>query len=215
MKPIKALIFDMDGVIVDSEPLHTQAFLDVFKELGYPGDHGLDFEAYYGHSDPIVWKDFCRLHHPPQSLDELTGLKQKRFLELLINRQPLFPEIERLLELLARRFTLGLASGSPHRVIGEVLGMRNLRRFFSAVVSAEDVPRGKPAPDVFLKAALILNTHPSDCCVIEDAAVGVEAALAAGMQVIAITNSLPQAKLSRATKVVSTYGELESLLVAS
>ena len=91
--------------------------------------------------------------------------------------------------------------------------MRGLRRFFRAVVSSEDVAHGKPAPDIFLRAAELLGVQPTKCCVIEDSASGVEAALAAGMTVIAITNSLPAEKLSRATSVVETYEEIEQLLL--
>ena len=92
--------------------------------------------------------------------------------------------------------------------------MRNLRRFFPVAVSVEDVARGKPAPDVFLRAAEMLNVAPQDACVIEDAEAGVEAALAAGMTVIGITNSLPAERLARATKVVKTYAEMERLLLS-
>jgi beta-phosphoglucomutase len=81
------------------------------------------------------------------------------------------------------------------------------------VVSSQDVPRGKPAPDIFLRVAELLDVPPNQCCVIEDAAAGVEAARAAGMSSIAITNSLPADKLRRADHVVSTYREIEALLL--
>jgi beta-phosphoglucomutase-like phosphatase (HAD superfamily) len=81
------------------------------------------------------------------------------------------------------------------------------------VVSVQDVPRGKPAPDVFLRAAELLQSTPSECCVIEDSEAGVEAGLVAGMTVIAITNSLPKNRLARANHIVSTYKEIDSLLL--
>ena len=91
--------------------------------------------------------------------------------------------------------------------------MRGLRRFFRAVVSSEDVAQGKPAPDIFLRAAELLGVQPTKCCVIEDSGAGVEAALAAAMTVIAITNSLPPEKLSRATRVVRNSEEIEQVLL--
>jgi len=118
-----------------------------------------------------------------------------------------------LVEQLAPRYKLGVASGSPHAVIDEVLRLENLRRFFPVVVSVTDVGKGKPAPDVFLRTAELLRVAAKDCCVIEDAAVGIEAALAAGMDVIAITNTLPAGKLSRASRVVKHYAEIEALLL--
>ena len=213
MKQFQAIIFDMDGVVVDSEPLHERAFREVLAEIGYGRSHGIDFPAYYGKSDLIVWRDFIARHRPPQSLDELLDRKEKKFAGLLQREEPIFNGLLELLEKLSLRCSLALASGSRHPTIDAVLAMRGLRRLFRAVVSSEDVGHGKPAPDVFLRAAELLAVAPNDCCVIEDSEAGVEAGLAAGMTVIAITNSLPPEKLPRASKVVGTYGEIESLLL--
>ncbi len=209
----QAVIFDMDGVIVDSEPLHEQAFRDIFNELGYGQTHGMDFQSYYGRSDQTLWVDFVAKHQPRQPLAELVEWKQRHFIEILRKAQPVFNAVEPLLEKLRTSYALGLASGSKHQVINEVLAMRQLRRFFPVVVSVEDVPRGKPAPDVFLRTAELLRVAPNDCWVIEDSAAGVEAALTAGMRVVAITNSLPAEKLSRATHVVGDYAQIERVLL--
>jgi HAD superfamily hydrolase (TIGR01509 family) len=208
----RAVIFDMDGVIVDSEPLHEQAFRDVFQVLGYGESHGMDFAAYYGRSDKALWHDFVAKHRPSQSFEELVAWKQSRFLELVKEAEPIFSGLPRLLEQLHGRYRLAVASGSMHSVIDEVLAMQNLRRYFPVVVSVQDVARPKPAPDVFLRSAELLAVPPADCWVIEDSAFGVEAAVAAGMDVIAITNTLPAAKLRHARHVVRTYTEIEGLL---
>jgi HAD superfamily hydrolase (TIGR01509 family) len=208
----QAFIFDMDGVIVDSEPLHERAFREVLEEIGHGRTHGIDFPAYYGQSDLVVWRDFIARHHPTQSLEELLARKEEKFGVLLQQEEPIFSGLLELLAKLSQRRRLALASGSRHPTINAVLAMSGLRRFFSAVVSSEDVARGKPAPDIFLRAAELLEVAPNECCVIEDSASGVEAALAAGMTVIAITNSLPAERLSRATRVVETYEQLEQLL---
>lgn len=213
MKHFEAIIFDMDGVIVDSEPRHEQAFREIFQEMGYGETHGMDFAAYYGRSDRALWIDFIEKHKPAQSLNELTERKQRRFLEIIKQEQPIFESLPELIEKLSQRYKLAVASGSFHPVIDEVLAMKNLRQFFPVVVSVQDVPRGKPAPDVFWRAAELLRVQPAGCCVIEDSAAGVEGALAAGMTVIAITNTLLAEKLAQATKVVSTYEEIERLLL--
>jgi len=213
MKKFTTIIFDMDGVIVDSEPLHERAFVDIFEEMGYGATHGIDFSQYYGRSDRALWIDFIEKHQPPQTLDFLADWKQRVFLEMLRRDQPIFPELPPLVRRLAANYQLGLASGSFHTVINEVMGMENLREHFPVRVSVQDVPRGKPSPDVFLRAAELLRADPADCCVIEDAAAGVEAARAAGMTAIAITNSLPREKLHRAHRVVSTYREIEDFLL--
>ena len=90
--------------------------------------------------------------------------------------------------------------------------MKSLRQFFPIVVSVQDVMHGKPAPDIFLRAAQLLGVAPGTCCVIEDSAAGVTAARAAGMTAIAITNTLPAEKLTHANHVVRTYEEIERLL---
>ncbi len=213
MQSFAAVIFDMDGVIVDSEPLHERAFLEIFDELGYRDRHGMEFAAYYGRSDRAFWNDFIARHQPPQSLDTLLALKQNRLIEILRRDQPIFDGLPDLLDKLSRRYPLAVASGSNHPVIDEVLAMKALRRFFPVVVSVQDVGRGKPAPDVFLLAAERLKVSPETCCVIEDSAAGVEAARRAGMTAIAITNTLPAQQLAHANRIVATYEEIEALLL--
>lgn len=211
--PFDAVIFDMDGVIVNSEPLHEDAFLETFEELGYGHNHGIVFEQYLGRSDRAVWNAFIEAHTPKQTIEELTDLKEGRLVQVLRETEPLFPNVPQLIEKLAARYPLAVASGSVHRVITEVLNLQNLRRFFGPVVSAQDVARGKPDPDIFLRTAELLKKDPATCCVIEDTIAGVEAAIAAGMKVIAITNTYPAERLHRADRVVSSYSEIERLLL--
>jgi HAD superfamily hydrolase (TIGR01509 family) len=163
----------------------------LFHEIGLGEKHGMDFPAYYGRSDRALLLDFVARHRPPQSIEELTERKQSRFIEMVRREEPIFAGLPELVEKLAVRYRLAVASGSVHPVIDEVLAMKGLRRFFPAVVSVQDVARGKPEPDIFLRAAELLGVARETCCVIEDAAAGVTAAVRAGMRVIAITNSLP------------------------
>ncbi len=213
LREFKALIYDMDGVIVDSEPRHQRAFMDVFRKMGYEHNHGVEFESYLGKSDCSVWVDFVAMHNPKWTLDELQAWKQSRFIEILRDEQPIFDGLPELVSKTAEVWPLAVASGSLHPVIDEVLALKNLRQYFKVVVSIGDVGKTKPAPDVFLRAAELLDISPADCCVIEDSAAGVQAALSAGMQVIAITNSLPAEQLSGATIIVSNYAEIEQLLL--
>jgi beta-phosphoglucomutase-like phosphatase (HAD superfamily) len=80
---IKAIIFDMDGVIVDSEPLHKESFLQIWKELGYGNNHGIHFPDFYGTSDRTVWKAFIDKHQPKMHIDELISLRKQRLIKLL------------------------------------------------------------------------------------------------------------------------------------
>lgn len=208
-----AVIFDMDGVIVDSEPRHEKAYLEIVRELGYEQNHGLDFTQYIGRSDRELWMDFVAKNRPKQPLDELLEMKRRLVVEIIRREQPLFDGLPELVESLSGRYTLGVASGSERAVVDAVLALKNIRRFFSAVVTASEVKHGKPAPDIFLRAARLLNAAPADCWVIEDSKPGVAAGLAAGMRVIAITNTHPAVELRSATNVVRTYEEIRELLL--
>jgi len=213
MQGDKAVIFDMDGVIVDSEPRHESAFLEVVREIGYGDTLRLDFADYVGKSDHELWVDFIARHNPPQTLAQLLEMKRSRILEIIRREQPLFDGLPALIRRLAGRYHLGVASGSERVVVDEVLRLERLCDCFKCVVTAGDVPRGKPAPDIFLRAAQLLGVHPADCWVIEDSIPGISAGLAAGMCVIAITNTHPASELTRAHHVVGTYSEIEKLLL--
>ncbi|HZR19583.1 MAG TPA: HAD family phosphatase [Verrucomicrobiae bacterium] len=213
MTRVRAVIFDMDGVIVDSEPRHERAFLEVVTELGYGDKHGIQFAKYVGRTDRELWVDFVTRHQPAHSLEDLLAMKRERVLEILRREQPLFEGLPELIERLAAKYKLGLASGSEPLVVNEVLRFRELRRFFSVVTTSSEVKHGKPAPDIFLHAARLLGVQARECWVVEDSKPGVAAGLAAGMRVIAITNTHPAAELGNATEVVGTYEQIGELLL--
>ena len=213
MTQARAVIFDMDGVIVDSEPRHERAFQEVLEEIGYGDTHELRFSDYIGRSDHELWTDFVTKHNPPQPIEELLALKRRRVVEILRHEQPLFDGLPELIERVVARYPLGLASGSERAVVEAVLVLRGLKRFFSAVVCGSEVAQGKPAPDIFLKAAELLGVEPRECWVIEDSKPGIAAGLAAGMRVIAITNTHPASELAHATYVARTYSEIEALIL--
>jgi HAD superfamily hydrolase (TIGR01509 family) len=215
METLRPVIFDMDGVIVDSEPLHEKAFMEVMHDLGYGQNHGIDFDDYVGRSDFELWEEFIAKHKPPQALEELMAMKRRRVIEVVRELQPIFAGLPELLEALVPRCRLGLASGSERAFIETVLSLKGLRRFFPVIVSSEEVEHGKPAPDIFLRAADLLGAAAKDCWVVEDSKPGVTAALAAGMKVVAITNTHSPGELSGATRVVATYEEIRQVLLAS
>jgi HAD superfamily hydrolase (TIGR01509 family) len=213
MKNYKAIIFDMDGVIIDSEPLHELAYVELFNELGYGENHGINFDDYLGRTDKALIEDFVAKHKPSFTVETLSNLKRDRFLNIMKREEPIFEDLPQLVERLAKNYRLAVASGSLHPVIDAVLALKNLRQHFEITVSSSDVARGKPAPDIFLHTAKRLGLAPTDCCVIEDSGAGVCAARAAGIDVIAITNSLPRARLCEATWVVDDYEEIDEMLL--
>jgi len=206
----------MDGVIVDSEPLHEQSFLKVFQNLGYGNNHGIHFPDFYGTSDRTVWKAFINKHNPKININNLMLLRERHLIELLRNKNPIFNGVLPLIQSLTPYYPIGLASGSIHRIIDEVLKMDNLKQYFQCIISSEDVSMPKPSPEIFLLAAKKLNIEAKYCCVIEDTINGIKAGKAAGMKVIAITNtfSIEQLMQSGADLVCQSYSEIIKRVVS-
>ncbi|TDB82451.1 HAD family phosphatase [Micromonospora sp. KC721] len=183
---VRGVIFDLDGVLVDSEPNYFAA------ERRLLADHGVDFTVemkrpYIGMSTREVIVDLVRRFGLPEPVDVLIERKNAHYLELASRATTVYPQTSRLLTLLHERgYPVALASGSSPEVIEVVLNAAGLRKLFNVVVSADAVPRGKPAPDLFLAAANQLGVPPEGCVVLEDSAPGVRAALAAGMRCVAV-----------------------------
>ena len=213
MRPFDAVIFDMDGVIVDSEPLHQKAFEMLFAELGKKHDHGIVFHEYYGRSDKVLLKDFIEKHRVPFELEDLTARKLKYFLRYLREHRPVFKELHSLIPDLAKHYKLAVASSNFRNVIDVVMDISGLRSHFNVIVGYEDIRFTKPDPEIYFTAAKRLGVRPSRCCVIEDAALGVQAAKMAGMTCIGLTSSLPAEKLSRADFIAGNYDDVRRRLL--
>jgi len=181
-----AVIFDLDGTIVDSEENYLEADRIFLARHGieytvemWQNTVGLGSQAMVGKMHEQIGK-----HH---SVETLLKEKNDIYLELAANRTRAFPEMVVFIEQLAERgIPLAVATGSSMAVVDAVLAITGLRNRFEVVVTSEEVPRGKPAPDVFLEAARRLGADPSICTVIEDSQYGVEAAVAGGMSCIAV-----------------------------
>jgi HAD superfamily hydrolase (TIGR01509 family) len=208
-----AVIFDLDGVIVDSEPLHQLSFRQLFDELGVEPKGIDDWQRFIGTSDRQGLIEMLDGRQVDHSLDALLERKGELFLDLLREQAPLYPEIPDLVATLDEHYRLAVASGSLRSAIAGALELNGLRRHFKATVSVQDVPRGKPAPDLFLRAAELINEVPSACVAIEDSVAGVTAAKAASMRVIAVTNTSPAERLAHADAVVGSYAKVRELLL--
>ncbi|MFY4721090.1 HAD family hydrolase [Streptomyces sp. LaBMicrA B280] len=189
-----AVIFDLDGTLVDSEPNYYEASRLALAEYGVPGYAWADHESYVGIStrDTVrLWRERYGLCVPAE---ELLAATDRRYLELARAHTRVYPEMRELLELLAADgVPTAVASGSSPEAMAAVLTGTGLGAFVSVAVSAADVPRGKPAPDTFLEAARRLGADPYDCVVLEDAAPGAAAAHAAGMRCVAVPYVAEQA----------------------
>jgi len=186
---ISAVIFDMDGVIVDSEPLHTQIVLQVLADLGFPADTAAIL-PYIGVSNTQMWGELRLRHGIELPVGDIIALQQERTLMALRNKPDILsPGLLPLLAYLDGKHLLkAVASSSDRAVIETILQTYDLTEHFPLRLSGEDVQHSKPAPDIFLLAAEKLGVPPRNCLVIEDSRHGIQAALGAGMQVIAYRN---------------------------
>lgn len=186
IEALEAVIFDMDGVLVDSEPLHFEAYKSLIGSFG--GDYDEEFNSrFLGRRDieiaPIVIETFSLPHGP----EEFVRAKDSIFYELITTRACALPGVHDALKA-ANQLGLktAIASSSKMTTIELIVDTLDIRSFFSHLISGDHVERGKPEPDIFLLAAEKLTVAPAHCLVIEDTEHGVKAAKSAGMHCIAI-----------------------------
>ena len=206
--PIQAVIWDLDGVILDSADEHRRAWLRLAREEGIPMTDA-DFWATFGkRNDDIfatLWGNLT-----PEQVKILSDRKEMYFRELIRkSAAPLPGAIELMRELRDAHFSQALASSTPIENIDLIADVLGLNQYLSILVSGETVAKGKPAPDIFLKAAAELQMHPTVCLVIEDAVAGVEAAHAAGMRCIAVAGNRDLPGLRKAELMVKDLTEVD------
>lgn len=184
---IEAVIFDMDGVLIDSEQVWDAAREQLTRERGGRW-HDRAQRDMMGMSSPewsAYMHDELGLPEPPEEINEEVV---RRMSGLYRERLPMLPGAHEAVERLAACWPLGLASSSNRPIIELVLELAGLARFFRVTVSSEEVGRGKPAPDVYLEAAHRLGVPAERCAAVEDSHNGIRSAHAAGMRVVAIPN---------------------------
>jgi len=210
---LRAIIFDCDGVIADTEPLHFAALQRVLAEEGFTLTEEAYYSRYLAFDDRGCFQKALS-NLTPEKLAELIDRKASYIEPAMRTHLRLFPGVADFIRRAAGKYPLAVASGALKREIELVLDFGGVRDCFLAIVSAEDVTRGKPDPEAFLKAHEIINAHaaarisPQECLVIEDSLHGVEAARIAGMPVLAVTNSYPKDQLSKADMVVESLDGL-------
>ena len=207
---IEAVVFDLDGILVDSEHVWDEVRQDLAEERGGRW-HDEASRDMMGMSSP----EWSRYMHDviglAESPEEINAEVVRRMEVIYRERLPLIPGAVEAVERLAARWPLGLASSSNRGLIDFVLEVSGLGRLFRATVSSEEVPRGKPAPDVYLEAARRLGVPAERCAAVEDSENGILSAKAAGMRTIAIPNlRYPPAAdaLTEADLVLESIAEL-------
>jgi len=210
----EAVIWDMDGTLVDTAELHFQAWRRLAAEIGKPFTHA-DFTATFGWRNPEIVPKIFGDHYSETEILAIGDRKEMLYraeaskgVELLPGARQLIGQLEKL--------GVGQAIGSsaPRDNLELILNMSGLTAAFAAVIAMEDVQRGKPHPDVFLRAAQRLGVAPERCVVIEDAPVGIQAAKAGGMRALGVTfvghHSADALRAAGADRVVASLADAEA-----
>lgn len=210
-----AVIFDVDGVLVDSYQPHFLAWRRLFDELATPFDEPT-FLGTFGRTNRDIFAELCPGRFTDSEADELGDRKEVYYREIFAAQPTLIHGAGDLVDaLVAAGWRVAVGSSGPPPNVELALEKLGRASKFSAIVTGRDVVRGKPDPQVFLLGAERLGLPPAQCAVIEDAAAGVEAANRAGMTSIGLTGTTTREKLAHAALVVDRLGELAPQVVES
>jgi beta-phosphoglucomutase family hydrolase len=216
---LKAVIFDFDGVITDSEVVHMRTFNRLLAQFDFKIEPEDYYSNYLGLSDRDLLKTLIEQDKIPASVEDIPDLirqKNKMFEQIMNNEGQLFDGVREFLDKLKQTdIRIAICSGALLSEIKLILDKTGLEDYFEQVVSAEQVERGKPYPDGFELALKRINKdkqgkiEPSECIVIEDSGWGIDAANAAGMHTVAVTNSFKKEDLAAAELIITSLEELE------
>jgi HAD superfamily hydrolase (TIGR01509 family) len=204
---VRAVIFDMDGVIVDSEPYSMQALIDILRQYGVEPTED-DLRRSYGRRIRDDFVDYFSRYAVTADVHIAIAHKHARYYHLAAGHLHPFPGVMPLLKRLRDHgYRLALASSGDRVKVAFGMQALKLDGSFEAIVSGDDVTCSKPDPEIYLTAALRLGVAPVECVAIEDAPAGVEAAKRAGMCCIAVTNSVTREQLQRADLIVASLAD--------
>jgi len=221
---LRAVIFDFNGVIVDDEPLHFEAFRRTLVKHDVILTKEAYFQKYFGFDDKECLATNLKDQGKPagdELVRRLTEEKKQHYLELIQGGFELFPGVKELLPRLARIYPLAINSGALLNEINHILHAHNLRSCIQVIVSADEVKHGKPHPEGYLttlthlqaQSAALKDLQAAECLVIEDAPQGIQAAKGAGMRCLAVTNSQPRKTLGKADHIVDSLEGLDKTVL--
>jgi len=210
-----AVVFDMDGVLVNSAPIHRDAFVAVLARAGI---HTFDYSRYAGWKTIDVMRDVYREDgrvKDEETLQELAAAKSRLARELMQDSYPLARGCATLLSRLATGYRLGLASSGSGESVEAFFRASRTRRLFDSVLSGEDVKRAKPDPEIYARSFANLGLAAAQCLVVEDAVAGVQAARMAGAKVAGLAGTSPPEALQAAGAclVMEELSQLSELLM--
>ncbi|MDO7851071.1 HAD family hydrolase [Hymenobacter convexus] len=207
MKP--ALIFDMDGVLVDNTPVQARAFQLLFRDLGLTTNARQLLKRLNGMPAGDIIQSVFRHPIPEEQLEIYAEQREFLYRTLYWSKRRALPGLVEFLQAArAEGFKIGLGTGSGGPTLSYLLDHLDLRQYFDVVIGKDDVPKGKPHPDTYTATAAKLGVQPENCIVFEDAVLGEQAAYRAGMRCVAVATTLPAKAFQAPLTVINDFTTL-------
>ncbi len=202
------VIFDMDGVLADTGPIHFESWVKLTAEIGVEFTRDM-FEQTFGQQSPTITRKLVGPEEDNNLVEKWANLKEQYYRKMIKDKLTPLPGVIKIInDLKSEGFKLAVGSSGPPENVDLLLTKIKIKENFNVVITAAEVKKGKPEPDVFLMAANYLNINPRNCIVIEDAPVGIEAAKRAGMQSVALTTTHDKEELLDANLIVSDLSKI-------
>ena len=221
---IRAILFDFDGVLADTEPIHLKAFRSILSRQKISLSEKEYLQKYLGRDDRWCLRELLQSGGKAltqEKVEDLVRQKHKEFLKGISARSVLRPGIGEVIPPLKQWYYLGIVSGAERVDIDAVFQQANLQEWFPVIISANDVERTKPDPGPYLEAVRVFNRDfvpeserlvPAECVAVEDTPWGIEAGRRAGMMTIGLVGSYPEERLREADRTIGSLKEIHPLL---
>jgi len=199
----------MDGVLADTGPIHFDSWVKMATEIGMDFTRDM-FEQTFGQQSNTITRKLVGPEVEKSLVEYWANLKEQYYREMVKDKLTPLPGVIKIIkELKSEDFKLAIGSSGPPENVDLLLDHLKIKAYFDVIITAAEVEKGKPEPDVFLIAAKILNINPKNCLVIEDAPVGIEAANRAGMISLALTTTHNKEELDGAKLIINDFTEIE------
>lgn len=210
---IKAILFDMNGVIINDEHIHEMAFHNTLEPYGIDLDHQLYLTCCAGRTDQAGYEAIAARFNKKLPIDVLLNKKSELYLHLFPTHKKSYPDVVTLITSLSHNFQLALTSSSSRAEVDLITKEFSIKQLFRVTISGDDVQRGKPDPEPYLLTAARLGVQPHECLVIEDSQSGITSAKTAGCYCVGITTTHTREELRDANRVVDTFREITLKLI--
>ena len=213
LSQFKAILFDMDGTLVNTEPLHEEAWHDTLAQFDLQLSPDW-FHRYKGSTDRILMTEVIQHYELSINVDELLEEKRDRFLEMARTRSQVFTGAKEGLVALQKKYPLALVTSSSRKGADHVLKVTELLHFFQTTITFDDVTKHKPDPEPYQKAINFFGLKPHECIAVEDSVSGSRSAKAAGCYTVGVLNSVTASELNGVDQIFRTTGEVMDFLIS-